>query len=121
MNTANTHQESSLINLFVYMRISNENLCWKLKSIPYLQNVENGTKRGVNKLYIVYKLLEVLHNEIRLISLICKQISYQAVNLRRRKKTEEKQARITALWDAYDEGNMTNEEFLSAASAFTAF
>ena len=75
----------------------------------------------------LYKLLETVHDEARLVDYTCKLVGMQAQSLRRRQDTIKKQAALERLWEKYalalcdeDDGTV-NQDFLVMASKFASF
>ena len=101
------------------------NLCSYQRLVRTNNDVE-GYHRRLNQRCVtahpsIYKLLEVIHSEARLVELTAKLISSNAVGMTRSKKTTEKQARLTSLWDRYASDDMSVSDFLAEASAFAPF
>ena len=67
------------------------------------------------------ELLEVLHDEAKLVDFTCKAISSSHVAMTRRKKTKETQAKVQKIWDEYEDGQMTACDLLQAVAEFVSF
>ena len=70
----------------------------------------------------LYKLLEVLYEEARLVDVTCKLVSSETVSIRKQiHRTHETQAKLLKMWEDYDEDKITREELLSIAGDCTPF
>ena len=126
--------DSRLTELLSYMRgtwFSSSvwkpaNLCSYQRLVRTNNDVE-GYHRLLNQRCVIdhppiYKLLEVInYSEAKLVELTAKFISSNAVGTNRRRKTTEKQARLTKLWDLYGSDELSMSEFLAKASEYAPF
>ena len=64
----------------------------------------------------LYFLIKLLHNEAEKVNFDCKLVSSQTVKVTRRKESTDRNSHLKKLWDAYDEGDITEEDLPRAAS-----
>ena len=75
----------------------------------------------------LYKLLETVHDEARLVDFTCKLVGMQAPSMRRRQATKKKQAALDRLWEEYalalcgEDDRAVDQDFLIKASKFASF
>ena len=70
----------------------------------------------------VYKLLEVLHDEAKLVNFTCTAISSSAhVAMIRRKRTRDIQAKLQKVWDQFEMGLIDSNELLKIVGEFITF
>ena len=69
----------------------------------------------------LYKLLEVIYEEARLVDITCKLVSSETVSIRIGKQTQETQAKLLKMWEDYDDDKITREELLSIAGDCAPF
>ncbi|XP_041372005.1 uncharacterized protein LOC121385401 [Gigantopelta aegis] len=67
-----------------------------------------------------YKLIPMLHNEARLIPLICRFVSERKMRRRQRKAFVDVQGKIFQLWGRYTAGGVSTSRFLSACGKLYA-
>ena len=117
-----TYMRATWFNSSVWKPV---NLCSYQRLVRINNDVE-GYHRRLNMRCItahppIYKLLEVIHSEARLVELTAKLVSSNAVGMTRSKKTTEKQARLNTLLDRYGSDHITISEFLVEASEYTPY
>ena len=83
-------------NMFLPVAGENQQRCWGL-SPPFEQALRD---------WPIYKLLEFIHSEARRVELTAKLVSGGAVGMTKSKKTTEKQAWLTTLWEKYGGANI---------------
>ena len=66
----------------------------------------------------IYRLIDVLHDEAKLVNFTYKAISSAHVAMVRRKKSRDTQARLQKVWDEYEMGVIEASEVLRIASEF---
>ena len=102
---------------------------WKPKDVSAYQrmvrtnNDLEGYHRKLNKRCVsdhppIYKLLEVLYDEARLVDFTYKAISSAHVAMIRRKKSRETQAKVQNVWDDYAMGVIDAGEFVFRLGPF---
>ena len=69
----------------------------------------------------IYSLIKLLYDEAKLVKFNCKLVSSQTVKVTRRKQTTDHNLYLKMLWDAYDEGSISEEDLLNEASQHTPF
>ena len=66
-------------------------------------------------------LIKVLYEEAKLVKIRYKQISSSNVMMQRSKDTEEDQAKLCAIWDKYDNDEISREQLMEDCVQFCAF
>ena len=96
-------------------------LCGYHRLVPTNNDVE-GYHRRLNHRCgdhpPVYKLLQFLHNEARLIDFTAKLVGNHGVCLQQRKHTKEAQARVLEMWEEFEERKIDSKEVLQRASTY---
>ena len=69
----------------------------------------------------IYRLLEVLCTEARLVDITCKLVTSETVSVERRKNTRDVQAKLLNLWEDYENGSISRKELLNSAADYTPF
>ena len=118
-NVVDSGGHGKLQELFRYVQRTWINLSiWKPKDISECQRMvrTNNDLEGYHRRLNtrcgsdhppVYKLLEVFHDEAKLVTFTCKAISSDHVAMVRRKKTLEIQAKLQNIWNDYEDGLFT--------------
>ena len=69
----------------------------------------------------IYKLIEFLYREAKLVDVTCKILTSKHVNMHWRKKTREAQACLIDLWKQYEEGDIDEKSLLEEAGKLSPF
>ena len=69
----------------------------------------------------IYKLIEFLHREAKVVDVTCKILTSKHVNMHRRKQTREAQACLIDLWKQFEEGDIDAKSLLEEAGKYTPF